>query len=135
MFPAKNPRTAPPPPSYAWDEHPEAVLGTIYLYFSCHCDLAQLGDERLNAFVDNHQDANGTLTAKQVATALQAVRALDGRSGPRPSKTLVALWDALSPLRDRLPVYVHGAAPIRKKNAADDPPDVAALLAAFAQND
>jgi|GEM_PF-6193942 len=133
MFPSEKPKSPPPPPSYAWDDHPEAVLGTLYLYFSSNCDLVQISEERMKDFVDRHQDANATLTDKQLITALQAVRALDGRSGPRPCKTLIQLWDAISPLRDRLPVYAYRDPPVAKTETDDAPPDVAALLAAFAQ--
>lgn len=94
------------PATYAWDDHPEAVLGTIYLYFSSNCDPRAIGEERLEAFVARHQDDKGTLTVSLVVTAVEAVRGMDGRSGPRPSKTLVALWDALAPARDRLPVRI-----------------------------
>jgi len=136
MFPSDMRKSAPPPASYAWDDHPEAILGTLYLYFSSNCNLEQIGEERRRAFVEQHQDANATLTDKQLIAALQAVRGMDGRSGPRPCKTLIALWDALSPLRDRLPVYSHrdpSAAGKEKKEMDEGPPDVAALLAAFAQ--
>jgi hypothetical protein len=96
----------PSPATYAWDDHPEAVLGTIYLYFASNCDPRDIGEERLAAFVERHQDDKGTLTASLVVTAVEAVRGRDGRSGPRPSKTLVALWDALAPVRERLPGHV-----------------------------
>src|SRR6478609_3965739 len=129
MFNPNKAMSPPTPPTYAWDEHPEALLGVIYLYFSSNCNPAEIGDERMQAFIELHQDANGTLTDKQVITAVQAVRGMDGRSGPRPSKTLMALWDALSPLRDRLPVYAYREPVATKKDAADEPPDVAALLA------
>jgi hypothetical protein len=135
MFNPDKAKSSPPPPTYAWDEHPEALLGVIYLYFSSNCNPAEISDERMQAFVDLHQDAQGTLTDKQVITAVQAVRGMDGRSGPRPGKTLIALWDALSPLRERLPVYAYREPVAVKKAAADEPPDVAALLAAFIQGD
>jgi hypothetical protein len=96
----------PSPPPYAWDDHPEAVLGTIYLYFAWNCDPRGISEERLAAFVERHQDHTGTLTASLVVTAVEAVRGMDGRSGPRPSRMLVALWDALAPVRERLPVRV-----------------------------
>jgi len=135
MFNPNKAKSPSPPPSYAWDEHPEALLGVIYLYFSSNCNPAEISDERMKAFVELHQDANGALTDKQVITAVQAVRGMDGRSGPRPGKTLIALWDALSPLRERLPVYAYREPVAVKKAAADEPPDVAALLAAFIQGD
>lgn len=135
MFTARKPSQTPPLPTYAWDDHPEAVLGIIYLYFSSNCDPQQISEQRLNAFVLQHQDENATLTNTQVVTAVQAVRGMDGRSGPRPCMTLVALWDALSPLRDRLPVQtVLYCQPTAPPDEAEKPPDVAALLAMFAQD-
>ena len=131
MFPPGHPKTPPAPPTYAWDDHPEAVLGAIYLYFSSNCDPVQIGEKRMKAFVELHQDENGTLTDKEVMAAVQAVRGMDGRSGPKPGKTLIALWNALSPLRERMPVYAYREPPVKK--IADDQPDVAALLAAFMQ--
>jgi hypothetical protein len=101
MFNPNKAKAPPPPPTYAWDEHPEAVMGTIYLYFSSNCDPMQISEERMKAFVAHHQDENGTLTEKIVVTAVQAVRALDGRSGPRPGKTLIALWNARRMARPR----------------------------------
>ena len=74
MFNPDKAKSPPPPPTYAWDEHPEALLGVIYLYFSSNCNPAEIDDERMQAFVDLHQDANGTLTDKQVITVVQAVR-------------------------------------------------------------
>jgi hypothetical protein len=135
MFPPPKPGVAPTPPVYAWDEHPEAVLGTIYLYFSSNCDPMQISDQRMRAFIAQHQDDNATLTDKQVITAVQAVRALDGRSGPRPGKVLIALWSALSTARESLPVYRDDyRAPAGADSAEPEQPDVAALLAAFVQD-
>lgn len=135
MFTAQRPsRTAPLPP-YAWDEHPEAVLGTIYLYFSSNCDPRQISEPRLKAFVLQHQDANAALTDTQVIAAVQSVRGMDGRSGPRPCRTLVAMWDALSPLRERLPVQTETyQQPDAPPDATESLPDVAALMAAFVQD-
>jgi hypothetical protein len=90
------------PPRYSWNDHPEAVLGTVYLYFSFGCDPRNVPDEEVAAFVRRHQD-RGRLSTEKVRAALSAVGHLDGGGGLGPSHLLRDIWDALANLRDRLP--------------------------------
>ncbi|HSK03375.1 MAG TPA: hypothetical protein VK932_19120 [Kofleriaceae bacterium] len=84
---------------YSWDQHPEAVLGTIYLYFAYGTEVPPgvLAD-----FVTRHQDA-GLLNEDKVRAAIAAVARLDGGPGLGSSQLLRDFWNALVPLRPRLP--------------------------------
>ncbi len=89
---------------YSWDQHPEAVLGTIYLYFAYGTDVPPgvLAD-----FVTRHQDA-GLLNEDKVKAAISAVARLDGGPGLGSSQLLRDFWNALVPLRSRLPPRTAG---------------------------
>lgn len=84
---------------YSWDEHPEAVLGTIYLYFSYGTEVPP---GVLAAFVARHQD-EGRLNEEKVSAAISAVARLDGGPGLGASQLLRDFWSALAPLRPRVP--------------------------------
>jgi hypothetical protein len=89
---------------YSWDQHPEATLGTIYLYFAYG---SHVPPGVLSAFVACHQDT-GRLTEDKVRAAIAAVSKLDGGPGLGTSQLLRDFWSALSPLRPRLPPRISG---------------------------
>ena len=100
MYDGPVQKPTPKPEEFAWDEHPEAVLGAIYLYFASSCNPLLIQEALLEAFLARHQDEKQRLTIRQIELAVAAVRALDGRSGPRAGKVMMAMWDALAPLRE-----------------------------------
>jgi hypothetical protein len=84
---------------YPWESHPEAVLGTVYLYFAYG---PKPPADVLRSFVDCHQDG-GRLHEGKVRDAISAVSKLDGGSGLGSSQLLDDIWTLLAPLRPRLP--------------------------------
>lgn len=90
-------------PDYAWKNNRHAILGTVYLYFAYGCDVTKIPATAIDSFVAAHQDPVGSLSASKVRDAVKAVRYLDTGTGLQPSKDLVAIWNALLPLRSTFP--------------------------------
>jgi hypothetical protein len=89
---------------YAWRNNRHAILGTVYLYFAYGCHETKIPATAIRSFIAAHQDAAGSLTDASVRAAVHAVRKLDTGNGKfRASKDLVAIWNALLPLRPTLP--------------------------------
>jgi hypothetical protein len=88
-------------PSYSWEAHPVAILGTIYLYFAYGRHEEKIPNDVINVFVSAHQDGDA-LTADKVRAAVQAVRKLDTGNGKfGPSQKLQAIWDAMATIRSQ----------------------------------
>jgi hypothetical protein len=82
---------------YNWQEHPEAILGLIYLYLSYGRDRKRIPQHEIDAFVNRHQDSNRVLDDNRVNAALDAqANIAAGKSGWRGSAIHEEMWRSLT---------------------------------------